>query len=172
MNRKLLTGLAAALTLSACGVIPTPPVNIPDVTLDLQSSVASRGQVIYMRQDAFGGASIPKILQGLSISGDARYTALSGNLSEVAVYVRTSMPSGCQNLTADVAACDPAAESAQAIGTISLQPGASKGFTLSGPALDEAGKAGHGYFGVRAVRGDSLTGEQLRLTSMKARARF
>ncbi|WP_019586834.1 hypothetical protein [Deinococcus apachensis] len=172
LKRKLFTGLGTALALAACGVVPTPPITIPDVTLNLQSSAASQGRVIYVRQDAFGGASIPKLLQGLSISGDASYTALGGNLSEVAVYVRTSMPSGCQGLTADVVACDPARESGQAIGTIALQAGASRPFTLSGPALDTAGKSGHGYFGVRAVRGDSLTGEQLRLINLKARARF
>lgn len=156
-------------------MVPTPPVALPDVTLNLQSSALAQGRVIYIRQDALAGASIPKVLQGLSISGQAQYTSAGGNLSEVAVYVRTSLdnlPSSCTSPSPLVVVCEAAGEASRAVGTLNLAAGQSRPFTLSGPALDEAGKAGHGYFGVRAVQGNSLSGDRLSLTELRARARF
>lgn len=155
--------------------MPTPPVALTDVTLDLQPSAVARGRVIYLRQDALGGAAIPKVLQQLSVTGTATYAPNGGTLSQVGVYVRSnldSLPSTCMPVTSAVVACDAAGESAQAIGTVALQPGKGLPFTLSGPALDAAGKAGHGYFGVRAAQGDSLTGERVTLSKLLARARL
>lgn len=167
--------LGAALTLSACGVIPTPPVALPDVTLDLPPSAVALGRVIYARQDALGGTAVPTVLQQLRVTGTATYTSNGGTLSQVGVYVRSSLdnlPSTCVPLTSALVACDVAGESGQAIGTIALQAGTGRSFTLSGPALDAAGKAGRGYFGVRAAQGNSAAQEKVTLSNLLARARL
>ncbi|GAA5532721.1 hypothetical protein [Deinococcus aluminii] len=177
MKRALrpFLGLGLALVCASCGVVPTPPVNIADVTVDLQPSALALGRVLYVRQDALGGSQVPQLLQQLSVTGEARYTSVGGNLSQVGVYVRSSLdglPSTCTDLSPSLVACEAGGEVSRSVGTLNLTPGQSRPFTLSGPALDEAGKAGHAYFGLRAASGDSLTGEQLRLTGMQARARF
>lgn len=155
-------------------MVPTPPVTLPDVTLPLQPSAAAQGRVIYVRQNALGGSSIPRVLQGLSITGQAQYTSVGGDLSQVGVYVRTSLstlPGTCTSLPL-VVVCEAAGEAGRAVGTLTLVAGQSRPFTLSGPALDEAGREGSGYFGFRAIQGNSLAGEQLRLTGLQARARL
>ncbi|BDP41830.1 hypothetical protein DAETH_17990 [Deinococcus aetherius] len=162
------------LAVTSCGVIPTPPVALPDVTLDLPASAAAQGRVIYLRQDALAGASLPSALQRLSLTGRATYRANGGTLRQVGVYVRSSLndlPGTCTSLGA-VVACEAAGEAAQAVGTLPLTPGVGVNFALSGAALDTAARGGHGYFGVRAVEGDSLAGEQVGLTDLQARARF
>lgn len=171
----LSAALAAALIVSSCGVVPTPPVALPDVTLDLQPSAASLGRVVYVRQDALGGAALPGLLQGLSLSGTANYVSAGGDLSQVGVYVRTSLdglPGTCTAASPLVVLCEASGETAQAVGTLTLAAGQGRSFTLSGSALDAAGRAGHGYFGVRVIQGSSLAGEQLRLTELEARARL
>ncbi len=166
--------IGAALAVTSCGVIPTPPVALPDVTLDLPASAAAQGRVVYLRQDAFAGASLPSALQRPSLTGTATYRANGGTLRQGGVYVRSSLdnlPPTCTSLVV-VVVCEAAGEAAQAVGTLALDLEASTRFTLSGPALDAAARAGKGYFGVRAVEGESLAGEQVRLTDLQARARF
>lgn len=177
MSKVKLWPLCLALALPACGVIPTPPVALPTVTLDLPPSAVALGRVIYVRQDVLGGTAVPKVLQQLSVTGTATYTSNGGTLSQVGVYVRSSLdqarlPGSCTEIAVGLVACDATGESGQAIGTIALQAGPGQPFTLSGPALDAAGKVGHGYFGVRAAQGNSVTGEKVTLTNLLARARL
>ncbi|PNY80035.1 hypothetical protein [Deinococcus koreensis] len=169
--------LAALLALASCGVIPTPPVALPDATIPLGNTALSMGQVVYMDRDVLGGSTLAAALQGLSISGNATYAATGGTLSSLKVYVRSSLRdlgSSCTALPVvpPAYACSPANEAAQAIGTVSVQAGASRAFTLSGPALDAAARTGHGYFGVQVTGGQALQGESLSLTSLKAQAKF
>ena len=63
-------------------------------------------------------------------------------------------------------------EAAQAIGQLNLTAGQGVAFTLGGAALDAAAKAGHGFFGMRFSDGQSVFGDTLDLTGMKASARL
>lgn len=178
--RKSITAslpLAAVLALASCGVIPTPPVALPDTTIPLSNTALSMGQVVYVDRDVLGGSTLPAALQGLSINGNATYTASGGTLSSLKVYVRSSLSNLGSSCTAlpvipPAYACDPAKEAAQAIGTVNVQAGVSKAFTLSGPALDAAARTGQGYFGVQITGGQAIQGESLSLTSLQARAKF
>lgn len=169
---------ASTLALAACGVIPTPPVALPDTTLPLTNTALSMGQVVYIEQDVLAGSTLPSALQGLTISGNALYTASGGSLSSMKLYVRptlSTVKSSCIAVPASIPAmylCDPAGESAQAIGSIAVQAGVNRAFSLSGAALDVAAKSGHGYFGVQVTGGQALQGESLKLTGLKAQARF
>lgn len=143
------------------------------VTLPL--SAVMLGRVVYKREDTWNRAPFPQLLQQLTITGQAEYSSFGGNLSEAALYVRASLdnlPPTCTPLPPDLVVCDVAGEAGQAVGTLNLAAGERRPFTLTGPALDQAGKAGHTYFGLRVVQGSSLPGEELRLTGMKANARL
>ena len=163
--------------LASCGVIPTPPIAIPDTTIPLTNTAITMGQVVYVDRDVLGGSTLPAALQGLSISGNATYAASGGSLSSLKVYVRSTL-SGLGNTCTALPTvpatyvCDPAGETAQAIGTVSVQAGVGRPFTLSGSALDAAARTGRGYFGVQITGGNAVQGESLSLKSMTARARL
>lgn len=180
MNIRIPTALFSAFTLAlaACGVIPTPPVALPDATLPLTNTSLAMGQVVYIDQDVLAGSTLPSALQGLTISGNALYTSAGGNLSSLKLYIRPSLStvkSSCTSVPGSSPAlylCNPASESGQAIGSMAVQAGVNKAFSLSGAALDSAAKSGHGYFGVQVTGGQAVQGESLTLTSLKAQARF
>lgn len=165
----LLTALCAAL--SGCGIVPLPAVGIPDQTLTLPPSAGFENMVAYDGSDAFSGTSLPSLLSHLSVSGQVVYQG-AGDLQQVAVYLRSSLPS-CNTVPSSKAqVCDAGGESAQKVGTLSVQNGVVTGFTLSGSALDRAAKAGHGYFGVQVMQGASRAGDSLKLSAMKASAKL
>lgn len=175
--KSRLSLAAALLTLASCGVIPTPPIALPDTTIPLSNTAATMGQVVYVDRDVLGGSTLPAALQGLSISGNATYAASGGNLSSLKVFVRSTLSGLEKSCTAlptvpATYVCDPAGETAQAIGTLTVQAGVSRTFTLSGPALDAAARTGRGYFGVQITGGQAIQGETLSLRSMKAQARL
>ncbi|THF70583.1 hypothetical protein E7T06_06545 [Deinococcus sp. Arct2-2] len=177
MKQTLLTAAAlASLAFSSCGVIPTPAVPIPDAEISLPPSSAVAGRVIYMKTDVLGGVTLPSVLQQVSITGLATYSSGGGNLSGATVFIRSSidpMPAGCATTTlAPVLLCDPAGEVARQIGSVNLTSGTASAFTLSGPELDAAAKAGHGYIGVLITGGSSVLTDKLKLTGMEARAKF
>ncbi|ANE43139.1 hypothetical protein [Deinococcus puniceus] len=177
MQKTLLAAAAlASLAFSSCGVIPTPAVPIPDAELSLPPSSAVAGRVIYMKTDVLGGVSLPGVLQQVSITGMATYTSGGGNLSGASVFIRSSvepLPAGCTTTDlAPVILCDPAGEVARQIGTVNLTSGTATPFTLRGPELDAAAKAGHGYIGVLVTGGSTVLTDKLKLTGMEARAKF
>ncbi|MFB9995227.1 hypothetical protein ACFFLM_25090 [Deinococcus oregonensis] len=177
MKQPLFAAAALlSLAFTSCGVIPTPAVPIPDAEISLPPSSAVAGRVIYMKTDVLGGVSLPGVLQQVSITGTATYSSGGGNLSGATVFIRSSidpMPAGCATTTlAPVLLCDPAGEVARQIGSVSLASGTASTFTLSGPELDAAAKAGHGYIGVLVTGGSSLFTDKLKLTGMEARAKF
>ncbi|TSA83000.1 hypothetical protein FNU79_12835 [Deinococcus detaillensis] len=165
----LLAALSAALC--ACGIVPLPAASIPDQTLTLPPSAGFESYVAYDGSDAFSGTSIPGILSNVSVSGQVLYAG-AGDLQRVAVYLRSSLPS-CNAVPGSKAqVCDASGEINQKVGTLTVQNGVVTGFSLSGSALDRAAKAGHGYFGVQAMQGQSMAGDSLKLTAMKASAKL
>ncbi|THF88554.1 hypothetical protein E7T09_04985 [Deinococcus sp. KSM4-11] len=172
----------APLLLAACGVIPTPVVDLPDTSVPLANTFITQGQVVYVDQDelATTKSTLPAALQGLTIRGDALYNSSGGNLGTVKLYVRTTLAGldsrctsmGATPFTPAIYACDPQGETAQAIGTVTVQAGSKVPFTLNGAALDTAAKAGHGYFGFQVVTGTALNGESVDLTALKAQAKL
>ena len=169
MNKLLL--LPAAALLASCGLIPLPAVTLPDFTLTLPSSLGYEQSVLYDGSDAFGGKSLPGLLSNVKVTGNLSYSG-AGNLSQVAVYLRSSLPT-CMSLPAtSVQACDASGETAQKVGTLTLQNGVATSFTLSGAALDTAAKAGHGYFGVQALSGSSVLNDKVKFSGMQASAKF
>lgn len=171
--KKALFIAPFALSLAACGIIPTPQVAIPDAQIPLSASLNTSDQVIYLNQNSLGGASLPSILQGLTIRGDALYVNKGGTLKSVKLYVRSALPaSGCTPVANTAFVCPAAGESAQAIGTVTLSANVSMPFTLQGAALDDAAKKGTGYFGVQVLEGRPLDTESVRLINMKAQARL
>ncbi|MFC4425638.1 hypothetical protein [Deinococcus navajonensis] len=160
-----------ALTLAACGIVPTPAVPIPDAEIPLTAALVSPNSVLYSSQDGLSGASLPSVLQGLTIQGDAIYLSRGGTLRKVALYVRAELPAGCTQV-ATLYTCPASSESAQNIGSVTLTPGQPVPFTLQGPALDTAAKKGTGYFGVQVLEGQPIDTESVRLTNMKAQARL
>jgi hypothetical protein len=171
MKKTLLALLSGVALLSACGVVPLPAVSIPDQSLSLPSSAGFENYVTYDGSDAFGGTTLPGLLSNVSVSGNVDYAG-TGSLRQVAVYLRSALPGCLQVVGSKTQLCDAEGEAAQRIGTISLQNGVVTGFNLSGAALDASAKAGHGYFGVQALQGSSLAGDTLKLSSMKASAKF
>lgn len=175
----LSLGLLAAL-LSGCGVIPTPAVKLPDTTVPLANTFVAQGKVVYVDQDELTGSTLPAALQGLTIRGNAQYNSSGGTLGTVKLYVRATLAgldATCSAVPATpftpaIYACEPAAETAQAIGTVNVKAGTKVPFTLSGPALDTAAKSGHGYFGFQVVTGTALNGESVDLTSLTGQARL
>ena len=169
MNRSLL--LVAAALLSGCGIVSLPPVAIPDQTLSLPASTSAQNAVVYDGNDAFGGATMPDVLSNVSLRGQALYSG-AGNLRSVAIFLRSSMPS-CDRVSGTTAQfCAPDGENAQRIGTLNLQNGKVTELLLSGQALDEAARAGHGYFGVQVLSGNSVFGDSLKLSQLKVSAKF
>lgn len=167
-----LTFLApAALALTACSIVPTPAVPIPDAEIPLTAALVSSNNVVYSNQNALGGATLPSVLQGLTIRGDALYVSKGGTLRKVALYVRSELPSGCTQV-ATLYTCPASGEAAQTIGSVTLTPNQLTPFTLQGAALDTAAKKGTGYFGVQVLEGQPLDTESVRLTNMKAQARL
>ena len=171
MKKTLLALAGLTALLSACGVVPLPAVAIPDQSLSLPSSAGFENYVAYDGSDAFGGTSLPGVLSNVSVSGNVDYAG-TGTLKQVAVYLRSSMPSCTAAPLSKSQLCAAGDEAGQRIGTISIQNGAVTGFQLAGGALDAAAKAGHGYFGVQAIQGASLVGDTLKLSGMKASAKF
>lgn len=171
--RKALFLAPFALSLAACGIIPTPPVAIPNADIPLSAALSTSDQVVYLNQNALSGASLPSVLQGLTIRGDALYVNKGGTLKSVRLYVRSALPaSGCTPVANTAYVCPAAGETAQAIGTVTLSANASTQFTLQGAALDAAARKGTGYFGVQVLEGRPLDTESIRLTNMKAQARL
>jgi len=170
MSRLLPLTLCAAL-LAGCGVVPLPAVGIPDQTLKLPASAGFEQYVAYDGSDAFAGTALPSLLSQVRVSGQVQYGGV-GDLSEVAVYLRSSLPSCTALPGSSMQLCAASGEAAQKIGTLTLRGGEVTGFQLSGSALDRAAKAGHGYFGVQALSGASLTGDQIKLSGMKASAKL
>lgn len=176
MKKTLLALAGLTALLCACGVVPLPAVAIPDQSLSLPSSAGFENYVAYDGSDAFGGTSLPGLLSNVSVSGNVDYAG-AGTLKQVAVYLRSSMPSCAapplsKSPLSKSQLCAAGDEAGQRIGTISIQNGAVTGFQLAGGALDAAAKAGHGYFGVQAIQGASLVGDTLKLSGMKASAKF
>lgn len=178
--RPLLALLSCTL-IAGCGLIPTPSVDVKDARLDLPSSGALSGKVVYLQRDSLAGSSVPAALQQITVRGVATYrTGGLGTLRAVDMYVRTdltTLPATCTRYAATPTApgmvvCEAAGESAQAIGQLTLTAGQGVPFTLGGPALDAAAKAGHGFFGMRFSDGQSVFGDTLDLTGMKASARL
>lgn len=183
--RSRLPRLAGALLslslLGACGLIPTPRVDVDDASLTLPASGPLTDKVVYLERDALAGNRIPAALQQVTLDGLATYrTTGLGTLREAELYVRPALsvlPATCTVSPATPTAprmvlCDAAFEGAQQIGRLNLQPGQARPFSLGGPALDEAAKAGHGYFGLRFTAGQSAFGDTLNLSSITARARL
>ncbi|MFC4636918.1 hypothetical protein [Deinococcus hohokamensis] len=159
------------LTLAACGIVPTPAVPVPDAEIPLTAALVSSNSVVYSSQNGLSGATLPSVLQGLTIRGDALYVSKGGSLKKVALYVRADLPSGCTQV-ATLYTCPASGETAQTIGTVTLTANQPTPFTLQGAALDTAAKKGTGYFGVQVFEGQPLDTESVRLTNMKAQARF
>ncbi|WP_019008244.1 hypothetical protein [Deinococcus aquatilis] len=177
MKQALIAAAAvASLAFTSCGIIPTPAVPIPDAEINLPPNSAVAGRVIYMKTDVLGGVSLPGVLQQVSITGTATYVSGGGNLSGASIFIRGSidpMPAGCATTTlAPVILCDPAGEVARQIGNVNVTAGTATAFTLSGPELDAAAKAGHGYIGVLITGGSTVMTDKLKLTGMQARAKF
>lgn len=181
MNKLPLLAVPAAIALASCGLIPTPAVPVPDTTLPLSASAnLAAGSVVYISTDVLKGVSLPSLLQQLSISGNAQYNAAGGTLSSANIYVRSSLinlPATCMALPATTTTpaltlCAESGETAQKIGTVNLSAGTKVPFTLTGAALDNAAKSGHGYFGVQMGSGVSLSGESISLTDLKAQAKL
>lgn len=170
MNRSLLP-LAAAALLSGCGIVSLPPVAIPDQILSLPVSTSAQNSVVYDGEDAFDGATMPDVLSNVSLSGQALYSG-AGNLRSVAIFLRSSLPSCDRVAGMSAQFCAPDGESAQRIGTLNLQNGKVTDLMLSGRALDEAARAGHGYFGVQVLSGSSVLGDSLKLSNLKVSAKF
>ncbi|GHF31864.1 hypothetical protein HNQ07_000490 [Deinococcus metalli] len=168
----------AALLLAGCGVIPTPVVALRDTTVPLANTFITQGKVVYVNQDQLEGVTLPAALRGLTIRGNALYNASGGDLGTVKLYVRSTLDgldATCSTVpftSPTMYACDPAGESAQAIGTVTVQAGTKVPFTLSGAALDAAARTGRGYFGFQVVTGTALNGESVNLTSVTAQARL
>ncbi|PTA68266.1 hypothetical protein C8263_09220 [Deinococcus arcticus] len=172
--------MGAAL-LTGCGLIPTPRVDVDDVSLILPASGPLAGKVVYLERDALAGHRIPAALQQLTLDGQATYrTAALGTLRGAELYVRpalSALPASCAVSPATPTAprmvvCDAAGEEAQRIGRLTLEPGQQRAFTLGGPALDQAARAGSGYFGLRFTEGQSVFGDSLNLSDITARARL
>ncbi|WP_420597235.1 hypothetical protein [Deinococcus sp.] len=168
---KLQPLLVAPLLLASCGIVPLPAVAIPDQTLTLPASSSAADRVIYDGSDVFGGSTVPGVLSNLKLRGQALYSG-AGDLSSVAVYIRSSVPSCTSVPGLTVQMCDPSTESAQRIGTLNFEKGVATSFSLSGKALDAAAKAGHGYVGVQVLKGQSVFGDTLKLSNLKANAKF
>lgn len=173
--------LTSAALLAGCGIISTPAIPVPDQSLPLQSSnVLARTSVVYINRDALNGQSLPSVLQGVSISGDAVYNASGGTLSGANVYIRKDLgavPATCQTVpatavTPGLVVCDPSGETAQQIGTLTLKAATPQPFTVTGSALDAAAASGHGYFGVLITGGMPLDGESITLKNLTIRAKF
>jgi hypothetical protein len=178
--RSLLALLSCTL-IAGCGLIPTPSVDVQDSRLDLPSSGALSRKVVYLQRDSLAGSSVPAALQQVTVRGTATYrTGGLGTLRTVDMYVRTdltTLPATCTKYAASPTApgmvvCDAPGEAAQAIGQLNLTAGQGVAFTLGGAALDAAAKAGHGFFGMRFSDGQSVFGDTLDLTGMKASARL
>lgn len=167
----LTASVSVLASLSGCGIIPLPSVAIPDVNLTLVPSVGYENQVTYDGSDALGGSSIPSILSNMSISGKAMYSG-AGNLQQVAVYMRSVLPTCTPIPITKAQACEASGESAHKVGSISFKNGEAVDFRISGSALDQAAKTGHGYFGFQALNGQSLMGDKLKLSGMNASAKF
>lgn len=176
----LLSAALAAATLTACGVIPTPSVDLPDTRIDLPDSRALLGQVVYVQRDSLGGTTLPAALQRVTVRGTVTYRTVGGTLQQVELYVRpdlTTLPASCRAYAPSpdapgMVVCEATGEAGQSIGTAQVTAGQGAPFSLSGAALDAAAKAGHGYFGVRFTAGQSLLGDALDLTGMKVNARL
>ena len=163
----LLTGAG----LSGCGIVPLPAVSIPDQNLSLPTSSGFEQYVVYDGSDAFAGTAIPSLLRKVQISGKVTYGG-AGTVTQARVFLRSSPPE-CTPLPASSSQlCDPSGESAQQVGVLTLQNGQATSFVISGPALDAAAKAGHGYFGVQVLRGRTLPGDTVKLSAMKASAKL
>lgn len=181
LARLPVFAVLSAAVLSGCGLIPTPSVNVKDSRLDLPSSMPLSGKVVYLQLDSLKGNTVPAALQQITVSGTATYrTPGLGTLRVVDMYVRpdlTTLPASCTTYSATPTApgmvvCDAAGEAAQGIGQIAVVNGQGVPFKLGGPALDAAARGGHGYFGLRFTDGQSLFGDTLDLTGMKASARL
>ncbi|AWN22933.1 hypothetical protein DKM44_06580 [Deinococcus irradiatisoli] len=162
--------LGAAL-LAGCGALPLPSIALPDQNLSLPLSAGLENYVAYDDKDAFTGTGIPSLLSHVQIAGKVAYAG-AGNLKQLAVYLRSSLPNCNTVFGSGVRLCAASGESAQRVGTLSLQNGVVTGFVLSGAALDAAAKVGHGYFGVQAVQGSSISGDTLNFTDMRASAKL
>lgn len=179
--RRPLLALLSCTLIAGCGLIPTPSVALKDARLDLPSSGALSGKVVYLVRDSLAGSSVPAALQQVTVRGAATYrTGGLGTLRAVDLYVRTDLtvlPATCTSFAATPTApgmvvCDAVGEAAQAIGPLNLTAGQGAPFTLGGAALDTAAKAGHGFFGLRFSDGQSVFGDTLDLTGLKASARL
>ncbi|WP_155297953.1 hypothetical protein [Deinococcus kurensis] len=174
--RRSPLALLSCTLIAGCGLIPTPSVALKDARLDLPSSGALSGKVVYLVRDSLAGSSVPAALQQITLRGAATYrTGGLGTLRAVELYVR--LPATCTSFAATPTApgmvvCDAAGEAAQAIGPLNLTAGQGAPFTLGGAALDTAAKAGHGFFGLRFSDGQSVFGDTLDLTGLKASARL
>ncbi|GGL05622.1 hypothetical protein GCM10010844_25520 [Deinococcus radiotolerans] len=180
VHRPLLALLSCTL-IAGCGLIPTPSVDVKNSHLDLPSSGALSGKVVYLTRDSLAGNTVPAALQQITVRGTATYrTGGLGTLRAVDMYVRTdlkALPATCTTYAATPTApgmvvCEAAGETGQAIGQMTLTAGQGVAFALGGAALDAAAKAGHGFFGMRFTVGQSLFGDTLDLTGMKASARL
>lgn len=167
--------LTLPITLMACGTVPVGSAEVPDVqvvipaTLELPSTVTA--PVVYLRENKFGGQGIPALVNSVGISGTARYDG-TGQVQQVKVFVRPSLDNlaACLNFTEYVVCFGD--ESAQLTGTIDFRAGNPTGVALGGPALLNAAKAGQGYFGLQATGSSVVAGDALRLTGLRAVARF
>uniref|UniRef100_UPI002869822E hypothetical protein n=1 Tax=Deinococcus sp. TaxID=47478 RepID=UPI002869822E len=140
LNRLLL--LLSPALLAACGVIATPEVALQDTSVPLANTFITQGQVVYVDRDALAPtkATLPAALQGLTIRGNALYNSSGGNLGTVKLYVRSTLSgldSTCSTMPATVFtpaiyACDPQGETAQIIGTVTVQANTKVPFTLNG----------------------------------------
>ncbi len=157
--------------LAGCGALPLPSISLPDQNLSLPLSVGLENYVAYDGTDALSGTGIPTLLSHVQIGGKVTYAG-AGNLKQLAVYLRSSLPECNAVYGTNVRLCAASAESAQRVGTLSLQNGVVTAFLLSGAALDAAAKVGHGYFGVQSLQGSSLSGDSLKFSGMKASAKL
>lgn len=179
--KQVLSLAALVLGLSACGTIPTPEVSVPDSTIPLATVMAAYpGKVVYSETNSLPQA-VPAALSSLTLRGDATYKRLTGTLTVMNMYVRSSFTdmTGCTVVDAlgtvpKLYVCDARVEAAaqRSIGTLNLKAGEKQPFTLSGTALDTAAHAGTAYFGMQIVTGNPVDGESVLMSDMKAQAKI
>lgn len=177
--KRMFAPLAAAL-LAGCGNIPVGSVNLPDVTVTVPGSLLSpidvSTSVVYFKQNQFGAQRIPALVNSVGIQGRAEYATVTGAhpaIQKVNVFVRPTLDgdlAGCNSYT-DYVECK-GDESGHAVGSIDFSRGNPTDFDLRGAPLLEAARNGEGYFGIQLAGRQVVSGDQLRLTQLRAVARF
>jgi len=169
---KLLPVLGlTALTACGAGLVPLPPISVPDINLSLPAADASVPYVLYSTQNSLGDApDLAQYLASVNVSGNVSYSTSGGTLSAATVYVRTTLD-GC-TLTGTFALCDASGESANSIGNVTIVAGKTTPLKLSGSALTKAAQQRRAFFGVKIKTGSTMNGDALNVTSVKVNARL